>query len=169
MRPGGGWCYNETLCAERAKGTLGSSTALASTFSFHAGFLSDEKTENTAFYDANRVLLWYCDGASFSGNREDTVKVQNQTLYFRGWRNLQAIVGQLSAKHGLDQAKEVLLTGGSAGGLAAFLHADYVRTLLPRSVEKYKVGCPCRWLARERARGLRLVGLWRRMGVGRLG
>ena len=138
--PGGGWCYNETLCAERAKGTLGSSTKLPSTFEFPSGYVSTSQEGNTAFYDANRVVLWYCDGASFSGNRDGTVKAGDQTLYFRGWRNLQAIISQLKDKHNLSQAKEVLLSGGSAGGLAAFLHADYVKTLLPPSVKKYKVG-----------------------------
>jgi hypothetical protein len=50
----------------------------------------------------------------------------------------------------------VLLTGGSAGGLAAFLHADYVRTLLPKSVEKYKVCCCRHWRGRGGGWGVRL-------------
>lgn len=137
---GGGWCYNETLCAARAKGELGSSTDLPPTSSDYGhGFLSPEREENTVFYNAHRVLLWYCDGASFAGNREGTVAVGNQTLYFRGLHNLRATVAELTASYGLDKAKEVLLSGGSAGGLAAFLHADYVRTLLPATVQRYKV------------------------------
>lgn len=31
----------------------------------------------------------------------------------------------------------MLLTGCSAGGLATYLHTDYVKTLLPASVQKY--------------------------------
>jgi O-palmitoleoyl-L-serine hydrolase len=33
----------------------------------------------------------------------------------------------------------VLLTGCSAGGLATYLHADYVASIVPASVTKYRV------------------------------
>ena len=38
----------------------------------------------------------------------------------------------------MDQAEEVLLSGGSAGGLATFLHTDYVHSRMPPSVRKFK-------------------------------
>lgn len=39
---------------------------------------------------------------------------------------------------GLGHAKQVLLTGTSAGGVAAMLQADNVRAMLPTTVEKFK-------------------------------
>ena len=39
---------------------------------------------------------------------------------------------------GLGDAKQVLLTGTSAGGVAAMLQADNVRAMLPTTVEKFK-------------------------------
>jgi len=33
----------------------------------------------------------------------------------------------------MSNADHVILTGASAGGLATYLHADYVRTLIPRA------------------------------------
>lgn len=41
---------------------------------------------------------------------------------------------------GLGQAKQVLLTGCSAGGMSTYLHADYVRDQLTNpALVKYKV------------------------------
>lgn len=44
--------------------------------------------------------------------------------------------GDDALTHALSTA--VLLSGCSAGGLATYLHADYVRSLLPRSVKRFK-------------------------------
>lgn len=38
----------------------------------------------------------------------------------------------------MDKATDVLLSGGSAGGLSTYLHADYVGSKLPASVRRYK-------------------------------
>ena len=136
---GGGWCYNEQLCAGRAKTSLGSSVGLASTFAF-GGVSSDDPAVNPLMASWNHVVLWYCDGASFSGDKTEPYHYPqtNQTLYFRGKRNLDAMIQTLIEDHGLNKAEEVLLSGGSAGGLSTYLHADYVGTKLPRTVKKYK-------------------------------
>ena len=71
----------------------------------------------------------YCDGASFSGLRTDTLPARGDPrlrLHFRGLANLDAALDALFALHGLADAKEVLVTGGSAGGMAVFLHADRI-------------------------------------------
>jgi hypothetical protein len=62
----------------------------------------------------------------------------NTTLYFRGKRVMDALLEVLLLEHGLSQAEEVLLSGGSAGGLSTYLHADYVKTKMPATVKKYK-------------------------------
>ena len=56
--------------------------------------------------------------------------------YFRGKRVLDAVLDVLLTDHGLSQAEEVLLSGGSAGGLSTYLHADDVKTRLPSTVTK---------------------------------
>ena len=40
----------------------------------------------------------------------------------------------LRQEHGLGNASEVLVSGGSAGGLAAYLHADAVRATFREEV-----------------------------------
>lgn len=128
---GGGWCYNEASCASRAKSNLGSSDHFAKTFEF-SGMMDSTAAVNPEFYAYNRVVLYYCDGASFSGNRDEPYFYEktNQTLYFRGARILDAMLDTLIQDHGLGKATDVLVSGGSAGGLAAYLHADYMHEYL---------------------------------------
>ena len=83
----------------------------------------------------NRVWLVYCDGNSFSGNRADALPVKGldgkvKPLYFRGKKIIDESLKALSTAFNLAQAKNVLLTGCSAGGLATYLHTDYVHNQL---------------------------------------
>ena len=57
-------------------------------------------------------------------------------LIFDGHANFVAIIDELKAKHGLGGAKNVLLTGGSAGGVGTFANADYLAEQLPHAVVK---------------------------------
>ena len=100
--------------------------------------MDSNATVNPTFANFNRVVLWYCDGASFSGDADAVNHKTKTPLYFRGKRILDAMLDVLKADHGLDKAEEVLMSGGSAGGLAAYLHTDYVASQLPLSVKKFK-------------------------------
>ena len=40
---------------------------------------------------------------------------------------------------GLSKADEVILTGCSAGGLATYLHADYVASVIPQSAKYHAI------------------------------
>ena len=40
---------------------------------------------------------------------------------------------------GLNKADEVILTGCSAGGLATYLHADYVASVIPKSAKYHAI------------------------------
>eukprot|EP00040_Diaphanoeca_grandis_P012350 m.62645 g.62645 ORF g.62645 m.62645 type:complete len:433 (-) comp23183_c0_seq1:69-1367(-) len=133
---GGGWCYDAEDCLGRSKGRLGSSTSWPPTSSID-GIMSSDPTSNPDFAGFNRVHMPYCDGNSFSGNRDEPVDVNGTKIYFRGRRNIDATFRALN-KLGFDKAENVLLTGCSAGGLATYLHTDYVKTLLPPTVKKYK-------------------------------
>ena len=52
-------------------------------------------------------------------------------LHFAGSRILNESIRYLTTQHGLTQAKEVVVGGCSAGGLAVFLHADRWAAALP--------------------------------------
>ena len=122
---GGGWCYDEEDCYDRSFTGLGSSTSWPSNMTA-GGIMSGNCTINPDFCNFNRVVMKYCDGDSFASERSDAVAVNGKPLYFRGQRILKAVLSTLHAKYNLGEATEVLLTGCSAGGLAAFLHADAV-------------------------------------------
>ena len=129
-------CYNEKDCVARSHTTLGSSIGLAPTDAGGAGGpLTLDPAANPTFANANHVHLMYCDGGSFSGNKAEPVVVNGTTLYFRGKRILDAVLDYLNTNHGLAKATEVLLSGGSAGGLSTFLHADYVRSKFGRNIK----------------------------------
>ena len=134
---GGGWCYNEEDCARRAQTSLGSSARMNHTFTV-GGPLGEDPVNNPNFHDWNHVMLGYCDGASFSGNVENPIDVGGKKIYFRGFRNLKAIMTHLLTKNGLNKATEVLLCGGSAGGLSVYLHADQIGEMLPSTVKRFK-------------------------------
>ena len=55
----------------------------------------------------------------------------HQGLHYRGRPNLDAVLDPLIAKSHLDQATDVIFTGGSAGGLTTYLQIDHVKSRLP--------------------------------------
>lgn len=140
---GGAWCSSPVSCAARSQGHLGSSKHFSPTYPMQ-GVVDGDTTRNPLFGGWNQVLLAYCDGGSFSGDApplswpDPGNHSVNTTLFFRGRRVLQHLLAVLAADYGMSQASEVMLAGGSAGGLATFLQADYVGTLLPRTVRKYR-------------------------------
>ncbi|KAK8489919.1 hypothetical protein V6N13_003017 [Hibiscus sabdariffa] len=129
---GGGWCNNIRTCVFRKTTRRGSSKFMEKQLNF-TGILSNKPAENPDFYNWNRVRVRYCDGASFAGEGHDEV---NQ-LYFRGQRIWSAVMEELMSK-GMQNAKQALLSGCSAGGLASILHCDEFKALFP---ETTKVKC----------------------------
>lgn len=121
---GGGSCKEESDCLSRSKGRLGSSKGWPPTDSGeHSPFLLPDPAANPDFHDANRVYVAYCSGDHHSGNQS---KADTSTwgLWFTGKANLLAIVNDLKARHGMNRATHVLLTGESAGAVGTFYNAD---------------------------------------------
>ncbi|XP_028797145.1 pectin acetylesterase 2-like isoform X2 [Neltuma alba] len=90
------------------------------------GILSNKAEENPDFFNWNRVKIRYCDGSSFGGDSQNKAA----GLYFRGQRIWAAAMEDLMSK-GMRYAKQALLSGCSAGGLASILHCDEFRGLFP--------------------------------------
>ena len=67
---GGGWCYSEDDCHNRSFTDLGSSAKWPANAGAE-GPMSSSCLVNPDFCNYNKVYLKYCDGNSFSGNRED--------------------------------------------------------------------------------------------------
>ena len=58
----------------------------------------------------------------------------SSSLYFRGVTNLQSTLDLLFAQYSLGKATQMIVTGGSAGGLSTFLHVDAVAARLGPAV-----------------------------------
>lgn len=124
MNAGGGWCTSLEDCVVRAEGPLGSSHGWPRTRQL-TGHLSRDAVINPDLHTWNAAYLPYCDGASFAGNVSEAQSSGGQHVFFRGAAILEAVLADLLHR-GLRSALRVLVTGCSAGGLAAYLHCDYV-------------------------------------------
>lgn len=128
---GGGWCNTIESCSNRKRTALGSSNYMER-FDTFAGILSRDSSQNPDFFNWNKVKIRYCDGASFAGHPESEFK-NGTKLFFRGQLIWEAAMTELLSL-GMAKAKQALLTGCSAGGLATFIHCDDFRDLLPKNV-----------------------------------
>ena len=79
---GGGWCTDLEACKVRSKMSKGTSMGWKWAPD-QAGILNTEAARNPTFHGFHKAVLKYCDGASFSGDVQDPVKVGNTRLYFR--------------------------------------------------------------------------------------
>jgi len=134
---GGGLCFNYEDCYYRSQTILGSSTLWPKILDW-GGPISMNSTLNPDFYDWNHAFFVYCDGACFSGDRDDPVEFNGTNLYFRGHRNLIATIKDLLANKGLDHATDVLVVGDSAGAMATYFHIEEIKSLMPLSVVRFK-------------------------------
>lgn len=127
---GGGWCNTLESCASRQLTALGSSNLMEHAIPF-SGILSQEASQNPDFFNWNKVKIRYCDGASLSGSPES--EIHNKTkLFFRGRLIWKAIIEEILSM-GLANAKQALLSGCSAGGLATLIHCDDFRDIFPKN------------------------------------
>nr|GMD92240.1 pectin acetylesterase 8-like [Ipomoea batatas] len=128
---GGAWCPTISLCLARKNRHLGSSTNWNDTNSIQrfTGILHNNSHHNPDFSNWTKVMVRYCDGSSFTGDVEDVDPTTG--LHFRGRRVFDAIVDDLLFSKGMKDAKEVLFTGGSAGGLAVMIHCDRFASHFP--------------------------------------
>ena len=137
---GGGWCYSLAECVARAATPIGSSSTYPETLQSKGGIVDPDPEKNPNFHSWNHVWVPYCDGTSWSGNRVKPVKVGNTTIYYRGRANMQALAAALRRDAGMESATDVIMDGGSAGGLTVLLHADFFGSLLPSASKFAAIG-----------------------------
>jgi hypothetical protein len=142
----GGQCSSHSECADRQSTqpvTDLSSTTYASgkkkPYPF-AGLMSPDPAQNPDFYDANLVQVSYCSSDEWMGEKDGNKAMTSSQIlasdnsdnwYFDGHAIVQAVIQILQQSYGLNNASEVLLTGGSAGAYGVFMNANFVSGLLP--------------------------------------
>ena len=91
------------------------------------GYMSDNISVNPLSYNWNTAFIRYCDGSSFMSNSDDPYQYNDTlTLYYRGFRILNAALNYLSVQFNLDKATDILISGGSAGALSTWFHSNYI-------------------------------------------
>jgi len=142
---GGGWCRNEGECAGRAVTYEGSSWCNPPRGpprqNMASGIMSPDCSINPDFCNWSVAYFIYCDGGSWTGNRDQPVPTSQAEyadppipqVHLKGRRNLQAIMDELlhNPKFGMVRASQVLYAGASAGGLSMYLHCESVRAMIP--------------------------------------
>eukprot|EP00667_Euglena_gracilis_P011621 EG_transcript_11872 len=80
--------------------------------------------------DASIAVVPYCSQDLWAGMR-----IEDLRGTFNGRYIFESVVAELKARHGLDQASSVLLTGISAGGFGVLYNLDYLASQLSPSVD----------------------------------
>ena len=93
------------------------------------GLFSNSSTVNPSFHNWTKVYVRYCDGGSFSGDALATAP-DGKTLHLRGRRILDAVLDALVEREGFALGDALVASGCSAGGLAIWLHLDYMTEYL---------------------------------------
>lgn len=93
------------------------------------GYLSPNPLKNK-FAEWTKIIVPYCDGALHQGYAKEPIRYKDTTLYFRGAKITRSLFEALNADYGLFSSSKVVLTGGSAGGLATFIWSNYLRSKL---------------------------------------
>ena len=132
---GGGWCFDKSSCMNRASSKLGSSLEDGPTRNIsaedHVKF-SRDPVQNPLMHDWNHIFVRYCDGAFYSGDKEEPVPFLGTRLYYRGKHIIEALFADLSSK--LESSSDVVLAGCSAGAMHVYAHLDAMRALAPANV-----------------------------------
>jgi hypothetical protein len=136
---GGGECYDQASCANRAADTptLVSSAPYRATPSLAlglGGLLDSNPSNNPDFYDASTVEVLYCSSDEWSGAKASASAFHPEdptTWNFQGHAIVNAVVADLKASHNLSAATDIMLTGQSSGGVGVFLNVNPIAKLVP--------------------------------------
>lgn len=120
---GGGWRFvgesgaaDDTVTSDGLPHNMGG----GSCYGGCDGILSNNAAINPLFHSWNKVWV-PISGTSFTGDVWDSSKG-----YIRGKRIQTVVIEDLLNSHGMKGATNVILTGGSSGGLAVYLTCDRV-------------------------------------------
>ena len=95
----------------------------------NTGIFNTDPALNPDFHNASAVFIVYCSSDSHAGNA--TTAQSGLDWSFHGKDIVHAVISDLLAEvGGLAGTADMVLTGGSAGGMATFLNADYVKGLV---------------------------------------
>ena len=104
--------------------------------------LSRSSEENPLMHDWNHILLRYCDGGYYSGDRLNPKIVETGAapIYFRGLHITEALFSDITKRFDFGNATDVVISGCSAGAIRVYAHLDALRKYAPATAKV--VGLP---------------------------
>jgi len=131
---GGGFCTDDKDCLARSKQYLGTTktdpTSVNLTTASDAGDASPLFELNSQVSPLlstfTHVLVRYCDGAYYSGDRASPTKAG---LHYAGRHITEAVIADLRKKHALAAATDIVFAGCSAGGIRILGHLDALSSM----------------------------------------
>lgn len=138
---GGGFCTDIHDCLDRSQGYLGSTVNDTHHMPLHDPYFDLNATRNPLLSSFNHVYVRYCDGAYYSGDRQEPVVVgaAGHRIYFQGRAITEALIDDLSVHHGLSKASEVVIAGCSAGAIRIFAHIDALSKMVKEKNSNVRV------------------------------
>lgn len=73
------------------------------------------------------------------GGNDSPIQYKGTNLYFRGNRIMKSHFKWLTSTYQLDKASKIMLTGGSAGGLASVAWGNYLQSIVKNPSSVYVV------------------------------
>ena len=136
---GGGECRTHRACSTWAFHS-GSSTLWASKRNLPHSLakvwpdspMDPSPSANPDFHDWAKLFLPYCSADLHSGTRM-TRSAELGGWYFAGHNLIAGSIAQLHRTFPSFAPSDVLVTGSSAGGIGALLHADWLAALWPQA------------------------------------
>ncbi len=127
-------------CYNRSQGEYGSSNSWGDNNSLYPttdswGYFASVKDFNPIFYNWNKIFFISCDGANHQGYLKEPIYYNETVMWFRGFNNTLSTFQYMRDNYNLFNASEVILSGGSSGGLAAYPWMSYLQDYFPSNVK----------------------------------
>jgi hypothetical protein len=81
------------------------------------------------FSNWTKFIFAYCDGSFHQGNRDAPIPYKNTKLYMRGANITRAHLKYIQEKYNFNAASQVIVTGVSAGAMAAYMWTNHIQSL----------------------------------------
>ena len=130
---GGGECADLASCTNAMASSLGSSKYFPKNYNFDGEWaqFNQASRDATPFADWNHVRLEYCTQDLWTGLRTKK-SAEAWDMYFSGHVIFEAVLDALDlGSPSLRDAKEIILTGESAGGIGVWPNLDYLAERYP--------------------------------------
>lgn len=131
---GGGWCLSDKDCADWVRRGYQSGTDDLAFNMTGKGIMAVNPTKNPEFFNWNMVYVWYCDGGSYTGYKQNTIENNGTEFYVRGTYVLESVIQTLLEDFGMQNGDEMLLSGTSAGAMGVMLQCDKVSGMVPKTM-----------------------------------